>query len=156
MTDTILDMDSILDQTLDTVPDIPDYVTPPTGLYMLSIEEAKLEKYNTKDKKAGLRLKVVHKIEETVETEEMPVADGSLFSETFQATEEGLGYFKRAAKKYLGVESLDGVSIRDIIAELTQAAPFKARITIRKTPNPAGGMYENVQIRPVLEEGAAE
>lgn len=153
---TILDMDSILDGTLDTITEAPDFVTPPEGLYILQTKKAELEKYKSKDgAKHGLRIKVLHTVVSTVEladTKELPVADGSMFSETFQADEQGLSYFKKAARKYLQVENLDGVSIRDILSSLEGSEPFDAKIKIRKTPNPAGGVYENVQIQVVEKE----
>lgn len=146
---TILDLDSILDSTLDTVPDVPDYVLPPEGAYRLGITDAKLDKYKTKEGSQGLRIKITHTVVATVKLsneKDIPVADGSLFTETFQADEQGLGYFKKAAKKYLKVESLDGVSIRDIMAELT-GAEYDALIKIRKSSKD-GKDYENVQISP--------
>lgn len=152
--DTILDLDALLDSTMDGVKDVPDFVNPPAGVYMLRVKEAKSEQYTQKAKdgkpeQKALRLKIMYEVAETIETKEAPVADGSLFSESFMATEDGLGYFKNQAKKIFNVKELGDAKIRDILESLT-GQEFKAAITIRKT-----GEYENVQVRPVHEVAAS-
>ena len=146
---TILDIDSILDSNLGSVEDVPDYVTPPEGLYILTIIKAEVDKYKNKEGTEGLRLKLTHRVDQTVETEDIPVSDGSLFSETFQATDDGLKYFKKAAKKMLNVDDFESASIRDVLATLENHT-FKAKVTIRKSES-NGKTYENVQVRPIHE-----
>jgi len=63
-------------------------------------------------------------------------------------TEDGLKYFKKQARNILNVEDFKGASFKDVL-EGVKGAEFLAAITIRKTPNPSGGEYENVQVRPV-------
>lgn len=147
---TLLDMDSILDQTLDNVEDVPDYVTPPAGLYVLKINDAKIESYKNKKGEEGLRIKLVESIVATEDCgDEVPPAAGSLFSETFQATEDGLKFFKKQAKRILNVEDISGVSIRDILDSLKNVE-YRAKVTIKRTPNKDGGdPYENIQVRPI-------
>lgn len=150
---TILDLDAMLDGTLDQIQAAPDYVTPPPGDYILSVEEAKLEKYKNKEQKEGIRIKIQYKVNQTValseHTEEPAVADGSMFNETFQYTEEGLPYFKKAAQSILNVKSLDGVSLRDIFDGL-RGQEFQARIGSKSSVKD-GKTYENATIRPVHE-----
>lgn len=151
--DTILDIDSLLDSNLASTEDVPDFVTPPAGSYMLSIKEAKTEKFESKPKDGkpaikGLRLKVFYVVDQTIDTKELPVADGSLFSESWMANEDGLKYFKKQAKAILNVKDLGDTSIRDILEGLS-GVQFKAAISIRKS-----GEFENVQVRPVHETPA--
>lgn len=153
MANTLLNIDDLLDNTLDATPDVPDYVTPPAGDYLLDITEAAIEKYKSKDKGEGLRIKVTHAIASTVEVAEgMPVADGSLFTTTYQATEDGLAYFKKDAKKYLNVPDVNGVSIRDILSSLKDIKAMPARIKVRKTKNDAGQEFENVNVQPMYPQ----
>lgn len=150
MTQAILDLDALLDQNLDAVPDIPDYVTPPAGNYMLRIHDAALDN-SAKDKEgnAVVRILVTLAVVSTLETEEMPVADGSLFSERFQFTEDGQAYFKRLAKNVLNVSDLEGVSLRDIFATLKATDPFKAVITHTTSKGKDGKDYTNLRMRPM-------
>lgn len=145
---TLLDLDSLLDGSLDAVADVPDYVTPPAGVYLLSIASAELVQDKDKEGKARNRLVIAYKVDATVEVEgtDLPVADGSLFSERFTYSEEGLGYFKRMAKNWLNAD-VTGVSLRDILSTLADSPSTKAVITLAKS-----GEYTNVRVRPVHEE----
>jgi len=145
---TILDVEALMNSTLDAVPDAPDFLAPPPGLYVLAVQKAKIESGKDKKEKPYTRIRVTHNVVQTVECQEAPVPDGSMFSETFQATEEGLGYFKNRAKAILGVTDLAGVPISTILQEL-EGKSFNAKLTIKLTPNPTGGNYENVQIRVI-------
>lgn len=157
---TILDLDQLLDATLDGVEDIPDYLTPPTGLYKLSIIEAEIKagkKADPAKKQAAkaARIVITYKVDSTVETEGMPVPDGSLFTEGMQGTEDGLKFFKKQARKLLNVESLDGVPIRGILDALKEVQLFDARITVRKSTGDQGQEYENVNVTPIWPEATA-
>jgi hypothetical protein len=157
---TILDLDAMMDLEMDKVEDVPDFVTPPAGSYLLKVTEAKVEKYEQKDKadpkaaaKDAARLKIFYEVAKTLECEGLPVKEGSLFSESFMYTEDGVKYFKKQARNILNVENFDGATLRDVINGLKDAE-FKAQITIVKSPNPQGGSYENVRVRPVHEVAA--
>lgn len=156
---TILDIDSILDSTLDAVADVPDYLNPPTGNYILSVTEAEIKPgkpKTAKEEAKPARLVITYRVEETLETEGIPVPNQTLFTEGFQGTEEGLGYFKKQAKKLLNTDNLDGVSIRDINASLKEVQNFKARLTNKTTKDDKTGReYENVNVRPIWEEATA-
>lgn len=152
---TILDLDSMLDTAMDTIETLPDYVTPPAGSYVLKVLEAKSEKYKPKDAKQpeGMRLKIQYSVSATLEladSKELPVKDGSLFSESFMATEDGLKYFKRQAMNIMNVDDLGKASLRDVMDGMKNEE-FKARITIKKTSGDNGAVYENIQVRPVHE-----
>lgn len=156
---TILDFDEMMDMTMDKVETLPDFVNPPAGSYLLTATEAKIEKYEQKAKEGrpagqATRIKIYYKVDKTLETADMPVRDGSLFSESFMGTSEGVAYFKRQAMNILNVSELGDATMKDVIVGLKDQQ-FKAKITIRKSPNPAGGEYENVQIRPVHDAAPA-
>lgn len=156
--ETILDLDSMMDIQMDSVQAAPDYVTPPAGVYILSVADAVIEKKAKKEQKEGAakdytRIRVTYAVVKTVELaqqNEPPVADGSLFSENFMGTEDGLGYFKRAAMNILNVKDFTGATLKDIM-EGMKGAEFKCRLTVKK--NAEG--FENVQIRVINEPAAA-
>lgn len=160
MTDTkaekvTLDLGSMLDNTLDSIPDAPDFSNPPAGLYKLEAKEAKVDKYTTKKEPdtEKQRLKIVYAVVATIQlasNKEPPVPDGTMFSETFQATEEGLSYFKKRVKDVMNASDLSGVSLADMMSSI-KGSVFDARITIRKTENPADkdNPYENVTIKVI-------
>jgi hypothetical protein len=160
--DTILDLDAMMDIEMDKVETLPDFVTPPDGAYTLRVAEAKIEKYKTKAKdnnpaKEGSRIRIQYVTEKTHELEkssDLPVKDGSMFSESFMGTEEGLKYFKRQAINILNVKDLEGAKMKDVLDGLKDIV-FKAKVTTVKTDDGKGGQYENVRIRPVHEAPVA-
>ena len=153
--ETILDLDAMMDIEMDKVETLPDYVTPPAGIYILKVEEAKVEKYKDKEKKERSRIKLIYSVQKTQEIGEndLPVKDGSLFSEQFTGTEDGIKFFKRQAMNIMNVADLSGARMKDVMDGLKDME-FKAKITIRKTKNDQGGEYENVNVRPFHEATA--
>lgn len=147
---TILDLEQMANDTLDTIPEAPDFVTPPAGEYTLTVKDCAIDKYKTKEGEAKQRLKITYTIDETISVanNEQPVPNESIFSENFTATEQGIGYFKKRVKEVMQAENVTGVTLGEMINSI-KGIQFKCRITIKKSPNPAGGEYENVQIRIV-------
>lgn len=145
---TVLDLDSILDGNLNAVKDVPDYVNPPTGAYTISIPKAEFTvKKDKKGEQIG-RFVITYQVDSTLELadeEALPVADGSLFNETFTYTEQGLEFFKKQAKKILNVDSLDDVSLREILDSLKDVAPFQAKLS---TAENSDG-FTNTRINPI-------
>jgi hypothetical protein len=148
---TLLDLDNMLNDTLDAIPDAPDFTNPPAGEYRLQVKDAAIDKYKTKDdpNTERQRLKITYSILETISTasNEQPVPDGSLFTETFMATEQGLGYFKKRIKEVMGASDVAGVTLSDMMNSV-KGTDFNARITIKKSVS-NGKEYGNVQIRVV-------
>ena len=149
-----LDLGAMLETNLDSIPDAPDFTIPPAGEYRLTLKDCSIDTYETK-KEPGVekqRLKNLYVIEKTVSVagNEPPVSDGSMFSETFMATEQGLGYFKKRIKEIMNASDLSGVSLKDMM-ESVKGTSFDARITIKKSPNPndPNTPYENVNIRVI-------
>lgn len=89
--DTLLDMNDILGTSLDGVESAPEFVDPPDGNYHLNIQKVGLENYESKDAESQemtkkRRIRITYNINKTVEladASDLPVSDGSLFSETF-------------------------------------------------------------------------
>lgn len=148
---TLLDLDSLLDGTLDSVEDLPDYVTPPTGLYVLTLPECKLETFTkrgkdgAKDEPNQVRIRLTYKVEGVLETEEgtYPPADGSLFSDTFMFNDMGKAIFKKTAKAILDLDSVDGSPFRELFDALIATEPFEASIVTKQN-----GQYENTKVTP--------
>lgn len=162
---TSLDLGSMMDSALDNIPDAPDFNNPPAGDYRLAIKDTKIETYEAKAKQGDpggerQRIKILYTVEQTVAVanNEPPVPDGSMLSETFQGTEQGLGYFKKRAKEVMNVSDLNGVPLREIF-ESMKGVQFDARLSIKKTPNPndKDNPYENLVIKvvPPAQEAAA-
>lgn len=152
---TILDLDALLDTEMGKVETLPDYVTPGPSKLALKVVEAGI-KDGKKDKEGNGRrnIVIVYSITETLESDESPFPNGSLFSDRFQGTEEGLQYFKKQAMKILNVADMDGAKMRDIL-EALQNVEFQAAITNRKTKNDAGQEFVNVNVRPLHDSPAA-
>ena len=152
---TILDLDAMMDQNMDEVETLPDFVLPPPGLYMLLVKECKIESVDKQDKTKGSRINITYEVAETVGVEgnEPPVPNKSLFSERFTGTEDGIKFFKKAAMNILSVTSFEGASLGDVVNNLA-GTEFQAKITLRKSVKD-GKTYENVQVRaanPVVAE----
>jgi hypothetical protein len=144
----------MMDTNMDTVETMPDFVMPPAGLYILNVKSCAVEQADKKDKTKGSRIRITYTVAATIEVaNEQPVPDGSLFSEAFTGTEDGIKFFKKSAMNILGVTSFEGASLGDVVNNLA-GTEFKAKITIRKSSKD-GKVYENVQVRaanPVVAE----
>lgn len=148
---TILDLDSMLDDNLDSVPDAPEFMNPPAGEYLLSVKDCAVDKYETQ-KEPGVqkqRLKFTYTIVETISVagKEPPVPDGTLFIETFMATEQGLSYFKKRIKEIMKASDVAGVTLGDMMNSV-KGQEFACRLSVKKTIV-KGTEYENIQIRVV-------
>ncbi len=157
---TILDLEAMANESLDSIQEAPDYSNPPPGEYVLDVKDAAIDKYTSKDEPGvqKQRIKITYAVAETVQLAgtEPPVPDGTLFTETFMATEQGLSFFKKRIRELMNAESVDGVSLSDMMNSV-KGQQVKARLSIKLSPKPAnkgGGNYENLQIR-ILQPQAA-
>lgn len=153
-TKTILDLDAMLDMDVDAIETKPDYVTPPKGVYTLKIVSAGIKSDEDKDGKPRNRIVIENAIVETHESEEPPFPSGSMFSERFTPTEDGLSYFKKQAMKILNVDNMEGAKVRDIFEALANTE-YKAAITLRKSKGDNGQEYTNVNVRPLHDTTAS-
>ena len=154
---TLLDLNAMVEQTLDTVPDAPDYSNPPAGSYNLLVKDVKIDSYKNKAQEDCQRLKITYSVMETIEVadpKESPVPDGTMFTETFQATEMGLSFFKGRIKGIMNVSDLNGVSLGDMMNS-SKGTTFACKISIKKSPKKvagvevAGEFYENLMIKVI-------
>lgn len=152
--DTLLDMNDILGTSLDGVESAPEFVDPPDGNYHLNIQKVGLENYESKDAESQemtkkRRIRITYNINKTVEladASDLPVSDGSLFSETFMVNPEGLKYFKRQAKNILGEDNISGVPLKDIIDEMMNDKTVSAKVKTKVSTGNNGKEYSNVQV----------
>jgi hypothetical protein len=140
---TILDLDSMMNETLDAIPETPDFCNPPAGEYTLLCQEAKVDSYKSKEGESGKRLKILYSVVETKSTlnNEPPVPNGSLFSETFQATEMGIDFFRKRIKKIMNVEDTTGVTLGAMM-DASKGVTFNARLSYKKTKGKVGTANE--------------
>ena len=145
----ILDLETLANQTLDNIADAPDFVNPPAGEYTLLVKDVAIDKYKTKDGTASQRMKITYSIGETLSTlnNEPPVPNESIFTETFQATEQGMGFFKKRIKELMGVSDVAGVTLGDMMSSI-KGQTLKARLSYKKSES-NGKTYENLQLRVV-------
>lgn len=149
--DTLLDLDSILEESVDNTTSAPDFVEPPNGKYKLSVKSVKLRQDEKKNKETGVMEKkasisAIIVVEDTVEIVdgEVPVPNGSIFSQRWQWTDDGKSYFKSFAEKVLGVEACKGASWKQIMEELPNKHSFNARVTVKKDDK-----YTNINLNDI-------
>lgn len=152
---TLLDMNDLMGQSLDDTEDVPEFINDvPAGNYLLNLTTVKVEKYKSKDKETQqeeekLRIRIVYSVTKTVDLadpSDLPVPDGSLFSETFMINENGKKYFKRQAKNVLGAENIEGVPMKDIFAAMSDDVTVRAKVKTKESAGDGGKVYLNVQV----------
>lgn len=154
-TATILDLDNIMDMDMGAVEAAPDFANLSKGVYRLRCIKAETYKREAKgDKAARAGFRITHELVDTKESEELAYPNGSLVSENFQATEDGLKYFKKRAMNMLNVKSLDGASLKDVLDSLI-GVEADTVVTVRKTQSEDGSKtYENASYRSLHSEPA--
>jgi hypothetical protein len=150
--DSALDLDESVDSTVSA----PDFVTPPSGKYILAVSGIKTGNRDVKNEETGEGekqgfLRATLKVVSTAEVAEgqIPVADGSLFSQQWNWSEQGKGFFKKFAEDVLGVEACKGASWKQLIDELPQNHQFNARLTVKVTKGKEGKEYTNINLNNI-------
>jgi len=161
--ETLLDMDSLDDLTLDDVDEAPEYMSPPSGKYRLGITESSIQS-REKDGETKQSIRITYQVRETLELnnqEDDLVPDRTLFSENFQVTKQGLEFFKTRMKKLLG-DDLTGVKVPEMLEflpkEFGEEGGKEILATQRKTvtkDKETGNEYENVRFQKmeVVDKG---
>lgn len=131
-------LDTLLDTPLSEVADLAEYVTPPKGTYLATIEEITVETKEVKGQTA-LEAKVKWKLEATLELADpnsVPVKDGTVATENFLISnaEFGMPSFKR---------SLHGVA--QAVAAANGTAP--EQVTPRQLLESGKGMTVMVTVK---------
>ena len=153
--ETLLDLDDLDSLTLDDVDEAPEFMAPPSGKYKLGITQADIQA-REKDGETKQSFRLIYYVQDTIELanqDEDLVPVGTLFSENFQATKQGLEFFKSRMKKLLG-DDLTGISIKDMLAFLPKQfdkdGDKSILTTLRKTltkDKESGNEYENVRFQ---------
>lgn len=106
--EVLLDLENFEETSAADIEAAPEFIEPPTGRYKLSTA-CKLEDYEREgddgEQKQLKRYRIIYSIEEVIQLKddkELVPANGSMFSETFTVTSEGLKYFKQRAQSILG------------------------------------------------------
>lgn len=154
---TLLNLDDLLGQSLESVEAAPEFVQLENGVYTLTVSEAKAEKKASKDKAKGdyILLTLQYKVEEVVEQEGTPIKVGSLTSESFMFTEQGLPYFKGriaqiAVANNGSEEDVNGLSVKEAL-EAVKGMSFK--VNAKQSKN---GDRVNVRLQNIRAADSAE
>ena len=133
-TATLLDLESLADESLEDIAEAPEYINPPAGDYILRSVSGEIRTYEEDDGTTRQSVRVVIAVKEALElvSDEPPVPEGSLFSLSFQGTKEGLGAFKRELRKMTGEESLPAMTLNEYFQMLETELEFQGRISYRK------------------------
>ena len=133
-TATLLDLESLADESLEDIAEAPEYINPPAGDYILRSVSGEIRTYEEDDGTTRQSVRVVIAVKEALElvSDEPPVPEGSLFSLSFQGTKEGLGAFKRELRKMTGEESLPAMTLNEYFQMLETELEFRGRISYRK------------------------
>jgi len=149
-TQTLLDLDSMVDEVLDDINETPDYCNPPAGDYKLISKDGKITKFEQDDGTEVQSIVITIAVVETLELvsdEEPPVADGSLFTTRFQGTVEGVGTFKKEIRKMSGLESTNGMSIGSAFELLESGLEFNGRIGYSTYKGRDGVIYTSLRMK---------
>ena len=151
--ETLLDMDDLDSLTLDNVDEAPDFMCPPSGKYLIGVKEASIQRKED-DEGTKQSIRIIYYVRNTMELNNQAddlVPPGTLFSENFQATKQGLEFFKTRMKKVLG-EDLSGITIPDMLAFLPKQfgedGSKDIETVLRKVVSKKDGTeYENVRFQ---------
>jgi len=133
-TATLLDLESLADESLEDIAEAPEYINPPAGDYILRSVSGEIRTYEEDDGTTRQSIRIVIAVKEALElvSDEPPVPEGSLFSLSFQGTKEGLGAFKRELRKMTGEEFLPAMTLNEYFQMLETELEFRGRISYRK------------------------
>ena len=153
--ETLLDLDSVADMQLGGIDDLPEFVTPPDGLYVFGTNTAKI---NTNKNKEGKETKKINhtyficKVVQLQNEDELVPDAGNLVGENFTMNPQGLSIWKLKAKGILGVELISTKgTIGDVLEELNDNPHYFVGKTRIKKSNKDGTEYENVQVQVVRQ-----
>lgn len=157
MAKTLLDLESMADDSLDEFQEAPDFIQPPAGDYRLKTVGGKITKFEQDDGEEVQSLQVTIAVAETLElisSDEPPVPDGSLFTIRFQGTEDGVKMFKREMRKIAGASDSSGMSINSAFDMLAAGTVFYGRISYRNYKDKTGGIRSSLSLRVTADPDA--
>jgi hypothetical protein len=142
----------VVSRDINDIADLPDYVTPPPGVYTLIVKEIKQDEVG-KDKDKKTVLKVTYAVVNCLElnnpeqdTEHLP-KEGDLFSEVFffndpEKVENTLGILK---KKYQGMAEACGTTNLLEILQKLEGMQVKSVVTNRVDGNDKSKVYASTK-----------
>lgn len=149
---TLLDLDNIEDVAMGNIEDLPEFVTPPDGVYVFATNTAKSS--SSKDKETGeLRKRINHtysicKILQVADPNALVPPLGSLVGENFTFNDMGLKVWKAKIKGVLGNFFTAEMTIKEALAEINDNQYyFVGKTRVKKSTGKNGQDYENVQIQ---------
>jgi hypothetical protein len=149
---TLLDLESMQDDTLDHVQEAPDFIQPPAGDYKIVTKGGKITKFENDDGTETQSIQVTLAVVETLElvsNDEPPVPDGSLFTIRFQGTIDGLAMFKREVRKMADVEDLAGATLGSIFDMLAEELEFYGRVSYSSYKGRDGERRQSLKLRVI-------
>ncbi len=136
-----VNIDDLMDMSLDDLKDLPAFEVPPVGHYKLNLSLAFKE---VNDKQC---IEASFEVQETMELGDpaaAPCAPGTKFSTLFQlANEFGQGAFKELMKPLVEGLSLAGLKVPAVVEKVQNVTIF-ATIKHRKDKNDKEKFYANV------------
>lgn len=152
--ETLLDLDSLNNITMDTVEAAPEFINePPKGLYPLTVS-AKIERKANKEGVMKNKIRHIYAVAGAPildNKNELVPAKGSMISETFEWNTEGQKYWKTRATGILG--DLGSATVGAVVKSLNEdAGIFWAKVGSRETKGDNGQVYHNAQINVVKKE----
>lgn len=163
---TLLDLDAMMDISLGGVEAAPEFVKPETGNYRLRLIKCSTTKREARDKEAAVaegklaawlkanfdyEIVAVHSVAEN----KLPVKVGSLFREDFNLTEQGLPYFKARVVDLVVVTGgneadADTLGVRDVLDQFPQMGiEFDCTITSSETTMDNGAVWVNTKVSQI-------
>jgi hypothetical protein len=151
--ETLLDLDSVADMDLGGINDLPEFCTPPDGLYVFCTNSAKITANKNKEGKEVKKINHTYHICKVIQvvTQDDLVPDlGNLVGENFTMNAQGLSIWKLKAKGILGQEIISTKgTIGDVLEEMNDSRHYFVGKTRIKKTNKEGVDYENVQVQVV-------
>ncbi len=162
----ILDLDALLDQNLANVEAAPEYVKPDTGNYRLELIKVRIQEREARDKEKAVAegkptawgvmsfdyaIKEVH----SLQAGGLPVKVDSIFSESFNLTEQGLPYLKARVATLVEVtggsaEDADSMGLRDVMTAFPQMGIiFDAHLKNAKSILDNGNEWEETRMSQI-------
>lgn len=150
---SLLGLEDLESLSFDDIEEAPGFVVPPEGSYRLVLDKACIETYKTKEEPNKPKRRIAHymkvyKVHELVDPKEKAPSEGSMFSERWQISSDGLKYWKTRAKTILNTDTT-GMQLGDVIKLLNEGDfVFDAKIRHKETKSEKDGKtYTNINLQ---------
>ena len=145
-------LDDVLNVNVDDVEDLPDFVEPPAGEYIVKVEDVETKEYtNENTGETSIIVSPRYSIVQTVQLNnpsEQPVPDGSLFSESFFL--KNPAFLKQYLKHIYG-DAMQGKTFGDLLNDLKgRTLKLIVKVT-RKTVEGEEKVYINTRKQELLD-----